>query len=135
MSFWRRLGSGLAQPPRYAALAAGVLPVVCFPAPSLGWLAWVVLVPGLLLMRAAPSAREAAVRGWWFGAGFIMAAHYWLLPNIGPALLLVAVVLGVLWVPVGVSARVLLRPPITAARALAALVVVPSCWLVIEWIR
>src|SRR6516164_8402927 len=103
MSFWRRLGSALAQPPRYAALAGGVLPVLCFPAPSLGFLAWVVLVPGLLLMRAAPSAREAAVRGWWFGAGFIMAAHYWLLPNIGPALLLVALALGALWAGVGVS--------------------------------
>src|SRR6516165_6289752 len=103
MSFWRRLGSALAQPPRYAALAAGVLPVLCFPAPSLGFLAWVVLVPGLLLMRAAPSAREAAVRGWWFGAGFIMAAHYWLLPNIGPALLLVALALGAPWALLGAS--------------------------------
>src|SRR6516164_2519434 len=135
MSFWRRLGSALAQPPRYAALAAGVLPVLCFPAPSLGFLAWVVLVPGLLLMRAAPSAREAAVRGWWFGAGFIMAAHYWLLPNIGPALLLVALALGALWAGVGVSAWALLRPPMTLGRCLAALVVVPSYWLLVEWIR
>jgi apolipoprotein N-acyltransferase len=69
MSFWRRLGTALAQPPRYAALAAGVLPVLAFPAPSLGFLAWFVLVPGLLLMRGAPSAREAAVRAWWFGTG------------------------------------------------------------------
>jgi len=135
MSFWRRLKSALTQPPRYAALAAGVLPVLCFPAPSLGFLAWVVLVPGLLLMRAAPSAREAAVRGWWFGAGFIMAAHYWLLPNIGPALLLVALALGALWAGVGVSAWALLRPPMTLGRCLAALVVVPSYWLLVEWIR
>ena len=135
MSFWRRLKGVLTQPPRYAALAAGVLPVLCFPAPSLGFLAWVVLVPGLLLMRAAPSAREAAVRGWWFGAGFIMAAHYWLLPNIGPALLLVALALGALWAGVGVSAWALLRPPMTLGRCLAALVVVPSYWLLVEWIR
>src|SRR5262249_45875808 len=97
--------------------------------------AWFGLAPGLYSMRASPSAREAAVRGWWFGAGFILAAHYWLAPNIGPALLLVAVALGALWIPVGVSVWVLLRPPITATRALAALVVVPSYWLVIEWIR
>jgi apolipoprotein N-acyltransferase len=135
MSFWRRLGHALAQPLRYAALAAGVLPVLVFPAPSLGWLAWVVLVPGLLLMRAAPSAREAAVRAWWFGAGFIMAAHYWLIPNIGPGLLLVAIVLGALWTGVGVSTQALLRPPMTLWRSLAALVVVPSYWLLVEWIR
>src|SRR5262252_116448 len=135
MSFWRRLGTALAKPVRYAALAAGVLPVLAFPAPSLGFLAWVVLVPGLLLMRAAPSAGEAAVRAWWFGAGFIMAAHYWLVPNIGPALLLVAIVLGALWAGVGVSAWALLRAPMTLARSLAALVVVPSYWLLVEWIR
>jgi len=131
MAFWR----ALAKPLRYAALAAGALPVLAFPAPNLELLAWCALVPGLLIMRAAPSAREAGVRGWWFGAGFIFAAHYWLLPNIGPALLLVAVVLGVLWIPVAVSTWVLLRTPVTAARGLAALVVVPSFWLVIEWIR
>src|SRR5215813_15538565 len=58
----RSAGHALAQPPRYAALVAGVLPVLAFPAPSLGFLAWFVLVPGLLLMRGAPSAREATVR-------------------------------------------------------------------------
>src|SRR5215470_8632017 len=135
MSFWRRTGSALSQAPRWGALVAGAAPVLAFPAPGLGFLAWFVLVPGLLLMRGAPSAREAAVRAWWFGAGFIMAAHYWLAPNIGPALLLVAIVLGALWTGVGVSAWALLRAPVTARRALAALVVVPSYWLVVEWIR
>jgi apolipoprotein N-acyltransferase len=135
MSFWRRLRSALGQPARYGALAAGALPVLAFPAPSLGFLAWFGLVPGLLLMRAAPSGREAAVRAWWFGAGFIMAAHYWLLPNIGPALLLVAIVIGACWAGAGVSAWALLRPPMTAGRSLAALVVVPSYWLLVEWIR
>ena len=131
MALWR----ALTKPARYAALVAGALPVLAFPAPNLEFLAWFALVPGLLLMRASPSAREAGVRGWWFGAGFIFAAHYWLLPNIGPALLLVAIVVGALWIPVAVSTWILLRPPVTAARGLAALVVVPSYWLVIEWIR
>jgi apolipoprotein N-acyltransferase len=138
MAVWR----ALVKPMRYAALASGVLPVFAFPAANLEFLAWFGLVPGLLIMRAAPSAREAAVRGWWFGAGFILAAHYWLTPNIGPALLLVAIVLGALWIPVAVSTWLLLRPPagqgtrgISAARAVAALLVVPSWWLVIEWIR
>jgi apolipoprotein N-acyltransferase len=131
MAVWR----ALTKPARYAALVAGALPVLAFPAPNLEFLAWFALVPGLLLMRASPSAREAGVRGWWFGAGFIFAAHYWLLPNIGPALLLVAIVMGALWIPVAVSTWVLLRPPATAVRSLAALVVVPSYWLVIEWIR
>ncbi len=131
MSVWR----GLGKPVRYAALASGGLPVLAFPAPNLEVLAWIGLVPGLLIIRASPSAREAAVRGWWFGTGFMLAAHYWLIPNIGPALLLVAVLLGALWTGVGVSSWALLRPPVTARRAVAALVVVPSYWLIIEWVR
>ena len=135
MSLWRRLGAGLGKPARWGALVSGALPVLAFPAPNIEFLAWFGLVPGLLLMRAAPSAREAAVRAWWFGAGFIMAAHYWLAPNIGPALLLVAVVLGACWIGVGISIWMLLRAPVTPGRALAALVVVPSFWLLVEWIR
>ncbi|MBO0774991.1 MAG: apolipoprotein N-acyltransferase [Actinobacteria bacterium] len=131
MSRWR----AFTQPARWAALAAGALPVLAFPAPDLGFLAWFGLVPGLLLMRAARSLREAAVRGWWFGTGYMLATHYWLAPNIGPGLLLAALALGLLWIGVAVSTRVLLSPPVTARRALAALAVVPSYWLLIEWIR
>jgi apolipoprotein N-acyltransferase len=64
-----------------------------------------------------------------------MAALYWMTPEIGPAVLLVAAVVGVLWVPFGVAAATLLRPPVSGPRALAALVVVPSCWLLTEWLR
>ncbi len=131
MSFWR----GFRQPTRYAALLAGAIPVLAFPAANLEWLGWVGLVPGLALMRAAGTRREAWVRGWWFGAGYLLAAMYWLAPNIGPALLLVAIAFGFLFSAVGLSVWSFLRPPVTARRALAALVVVPSCWLVTEWIR
>jgi apolipoprotein N-acyltransferase len=116
-------------------LLAGGLPVLAFPAPNLEFLAWFALVPGLLLMRAAPSGREAAVRGWWFGAGYLLAALYWLIPNLGPGLLGVAIALGALWSGVGLATWSLLRSPVTFRRALAALALVPSCWLVSEWIR
>ena len=86
-------------------------------------------------MHAAPTQRAAAVRGWWFGAGFLLAALYWLLPNLGPALLLVVAVLGALWASVGAAAWGLLRPPVSPGRALAALVVVPSCWVAVDWVR
>jgi apolipoprotein N-acyltransferase len=131
VSFWR----GFRQPARYAVLAAGVVPVLAFPAPNLEFLAWAGLVPGLALMRSAPTKREGWIRGWWFGIGYLLAAMYWLAPNIGPALLLVAVLFGFLWSAVGLAVWSLLRPPVTPLRTLAALVVVPSCWLVTEWIR
>jgi apolipoprotein N-acyltransferase len=126
----------LRRPARWGALAAGAVPaVLIFPAPDLSVLAWFTLVPGLMVIRNAPTAREAGVRGWWLASGYIMAAMYWLAPEIGPGLLLVAVLLGVLLVPFAVAAWALLRPPLTARRALAALVVVPSCWLLGEWLR
>src|SRR5262252_635960 len=131
MAVWR----ALTKPARYAVLAAGALPVLAFPAPNLEFLAWAGLVPGLALMRSAPTRHEGWIRGWWFGIGYLLAAMYWLAPNIGPALLLVAVVFGFLWSAVGLAVWSLLRPPVTPLRTLAAIVVVPSCWLLTEWIR
>ena len=131
MGFWR----GFAQPVHYAALICGGLPVLAFPAPNLEFIAWFGLVPGLLLMHAAPTQREAAARGWWFGAGFLLAALYWLLPNLGPGLLLVVAVLGALWASVGAATWGLLRSPVSPGRPLAALVVVPSCWVAVDWVR
>ncbi len=131
MGFWR----AFTRPAHYVALVAGAVPALAFPAPNLEFLAWFGLVPGMLLFRAAPSAREAAVRGWWFGAGFLLASLYWLILNLGPGLLLVAGVIGVLWTGVGGATWRLLRPPVTPLRALAALAVVPSCWLVADWAR
>jgi apolipoprotein N-acyltransferase len=116
-------------------LLTGALPVLSFPAANLEFLAWFGLVPGLVLIVRSPSAREGGVRAWWLGAGYLIAALYWLAPEIGPAVLLVAAVVGVMWVPFGVAAASLLRPPVTWPRALAALIVVPSCWLLTEWLR
>ena len=126
----------LPRPARYAILVlAGALPVLAFPAPNLEFIAWFGLVPGLLLIRASATARQAASAGWWLGGGYLMAALYWLIPNLGPALLLVVTVLGFLWAGFGLACWTLLRPPVTAGRALAALAVLPSCWLAGEWIR
>ena len=116
-------------------LLTGALPVLSFPAANLEFLAWFGLVPGLLLIVRSSSAREGGIRAWWLGAGYLIAALYWMTPEIGPAVLLVAAAVGVLWVPFGVAAASLLRPPVTWPRALAALVVVPSCWLLTEWLR
>jgi apolipoprotein N-acyltransferase len=116
-------------------LLLGALLVLAFPAPNLEFLAWFGLVPALLLIVRSATVREGGIRAWWLGAGYLIAALYWMAPEIGPAVLLVGAAFGVLWVPFGVAARKLLRPPVTWPRALAALVVVPSCWLLTEWLR
>jgi len=116
-------------------LLCGAWLILAFPAPNLEFLAWFGLVPGLVLIVRSPTAREGGMRAWWLGAGYLIAALYWMAPEIGPAVLLVGAVMGVLWVPFGVAAQKLLRTPVTWPRALAALVVVPSCWLLTEWLR
>jgi apolipoprotein N-acyltransferase len=131
VGFRRALG----QPVRYAALVSSAIPILAFPAANLEILAWFGLVPGLALMQRAPTRREAAVRGWWFGTGYLLTAMYWLTPNLGPAVLLVAIVLGFLWTAVGLAVWAFTRPPVSLRRAAAALLVVPSAWLVTEWIR
>ncbi|GAA4872723.1 apolipoprotein N-acyltransferase [Kitasatospora terrestris] len=129
------LRSALGRPARYASLAAGAVPVLAFPGAGLGALAWVALVPALLVLRSSPNGREAAVRGWWSGAGFILVAMYWLTPSIGPALPLLAVVFGALQAPFGYAAHRLLGPPVTLRRAAGALVVLPALWLTAEFAR
>jgi apolipoprotein N-acyltransferase len=134
------LRSTLARPFRYPVrwlsfLVGGVLVILVFPAPSLSYLAWFGLVPAMVLFVRAPSDREAAARGWWFGAAYLIAMLYWMAPEIGPGLLLLGAVFGGMWSPFAVAARRLLRPPVSWRSALGALAVVPSCWLIPEWIR
>ncbi|MGF6887447.1 apolipoprotein N-acyltransferase [Nocardia sp. GAS34] len=118
-----------------ARLLAGALPILTFPAPNLSWLAWFALVPGLVLMIRARTTRSAAVCAWWFGAGYLIAGLYWLVPEIGPGLLLIGIVFGATWMPFGAAARHLLRPPVTVPRTAAAAIVLPSCWILAEWVR
>ncbi|MEV4879948.1 apolipoprotein N-acyltransferase [Streptomyces cyaneofuscatus] len=117
------------------ALLAGALPALAFPAPSLWWLGWVALVPWLLLIRSAGTTRRAALDGWIGGTGFVIAVHHWLMPSLHVFIVLLAALLGLLWAPWGVLVQRLLGGAPSALRAAAAVVAVPSGWLVIELVR
>lgn len=118
-----------------AAVAAGALPALAFPAPALWWLAYLALVPWLLLVRSARTNRRAALDGWLGGAGFMLAAHHWLLPSLHVFILVLAALLGLLWAPWGVLVRSLLHGAPGVRRCAAALVLVPSGWLMVELVR
>jgi apolipoprotein N-acyltransferase len=135
-----RLRSKLVRQFRYpmrwlSFLASGVPVILVFPAPSLSYLAWFALVPGMVLFTRAATTREAVARGWWFGAGYLIAMLYWMAPEIGPGLVLLGAVMGWMWSPFAVAVHKLLRPAASWWRLLAAFAVVPSCWLIPEWIR
>ncbi|MFJ3927562.1 apolipoprotein N-acyltransferase [Streptomyces sp. NPDC090022] len=118
-----------------AAPVAGALPALAFPAPALWWWAYVALVPWMLLLRTAPSARRAALEGWLGGLGLILAVHHWLLPSLHVFLLPLAALLGLLWIPWALLVRRLLGGVPPPGRAAAALVLVPAGWLLPELAR
>ncbi|MEV7911747.1 apolipoprotein N-acyltransferase [Streptomyces griseus] len=117
------------------ALLAGALPALAFPAPGLWWFAYGALVPWLLLIRTARSPRRAALDGWIGGIGFVIAVHHWLMPSLHVFIVLLAALLGLLWAPWGLLVSRLLGGSPSVPRALAAVVVVPSGWLMIELVR
>jgi apolipoprotein N-acyltransferase len=118
-----------------AALLAGALPALAFPEPSLWWFAHLALVPWMLLLRSAPTARRAAVEGWLGGAGFVIAVHHWLLPSLHVFLLVLAALFGLLWAPWGALVHRMLGGGPSTARAAVAVAAVPAGWLMIELVR
>ncbi len=83
------------------------------------------LVPVLLLVITSPTWGEAALRAWLAGAGFAAASYHWLATQGVLPLIVVAALLGLLWVPVGVVAHCLLRDRPAPRRLGLALAVVP----------
>ncbi|MFE0762846.1 apolipoprotein N-acyltransferase [Streptomyces smyrnaeus] len=116
-------------------LVAGAVPALAFPEPSLWWLAYVALVPWLLLLRTEPSGRAAAFAGWLGGTGFMLAMHHWLMPSLHVFIVLLAALLGLLWLPWGWLVHRLLAGAPGAGRLAAAVVLVPSGWLLAELVR
>ncbi|RZB20115.1 apolipoprotein N-acyltransferase [Streptomyces sp. F001] len=133
----KTLGRWLASPWRRSAVAvaAGALPMLAFPAPSLWWFAFVALVPWILLARTAPTGQRALYDGWCGGFGFMLAVHHWLLPNLHVFTFVIAALLGALWAPWGWLVRRLLSGAPSPGRIAAALLVLPSGWLVVELVR
>jgi apolipoprotein N-acyltransferase len=143
--------------PRLGTAVAGAVSILLFPALNLGVLAWIAFVPLLLLLRASGSRREAMLRGWFGGFGFIAATLYWLLPNLIYFFPLAVALVALLCVPWGLLVWVVLRPdpPITRdvaleqqpaalrrppgplgwKRAGLALAAIPSGWVLIEVVR
>ena len=130
-------GDWLVSPWRRSLLAvfAGALPVFAFPAPSLWWFADVALVPWILLTRSAPTGRRAVYDGWFGGLGFMLAVHSWLVPSLSVFIVVIAGLLGALWAPWGWLVRRFLGGVPSPRQGGAALLVLPSGWLMVELVR
>ena len=129
----RRLRQRTALP--LLTAATGALPVLIFPTVGWWWFAYVCLVPLMLVLRTAPTPRRALQLGWYGGIGFLVGVMSWLIPTLSVAILVLAALLGLFWAPWGWLVWRLLRGSPDAGRALAAVVLVPCSWMVIETIR
>ncbi|HEX6675094.1 MAG TPA: apolipoprotein N-acyltransferase [Actinomycetes bacterium] len=121
--------------PRALAVLLGAPLALAFPRPSLWVLAFFGLAPLVVLVRSAPSGREAAVVAWLGGAGFFFAVDSFVLNKVGPFAPPLALLLGTTWLPWGWLAWALLRGRPGPGRVLAALLLVPSAWVAGEYVR
>lgn len=131
----RRTGLSSAWTRGPAAAAAGAVPALAFPAPSLWWLAYVALVPWMLLVRSADTPRRAALDGWLGGAGFMLAVHHWLFASLNVFIVVLALMLGALWAPWGWLVRRLLGEGAGPRQVAVATVLLPCGWLMVELVR
>lgn len=86
---------------RAAVAALGVVPALSFPEADLIVLAPLGLAAVTVALARAPTLRESFARAWFAGFGFFVAAGHWLIPNVGPGLLLFAALLAITWIPFG----------------------------------
>ena len=89
----------------------------------------------MVLFARAATTREAVARGWWFGAGYLIAMLYWMAPEIGPGLVLLGAVIGLDVVAVRRRGHRLLRAGRLVVADARRVPRGAGCWLIPEWIR
>jgi len=107
------------------------------------YLAWVALVPWLVVVRGCRSARSAFGWSWLAGVGFFAANMWWLAWVTGPGMLALLLILGLYWGLAGMligGARLLdlqgrsgLAPAPLAATS--SLFLIATIWVATEWLR
>ncbi len=92
-------------------------------------------MPLLVLLARAHSYRDAAWLSWAAAVGFFLTAHHWLVPHLGMFTVPALAAVGLLWVPFGLGAYRVLRPPLSWARAALGLSFLPCLWVTLEALR
>lgn len=122
--------------PRLAVVGLGALLSLGMPAPSWWWLGWVGVAPVIVILATSPTRREAMLRAWLGGVGFLTSLHYWLIPHMELFTIPVAAFGGVFWLPLGLAVWTFLGSRSRAgSRPVWALALVPSVWVAVEGVR
>jgi apolipoprotein N-acyltransferase len=135
----RRIAMHVTRQSLFAAALSGLLLAFAFPSADWNWLAWVALVPLLVVLQEVP-LRGAFVLGWITGVTFYLGTLYWIVYVIGTftpipyavALIPLLVLSGVLAVYHGAFAAAVV---FAGRRGIEPLVFAPLCWVALEWLR
>lgn len=106
------------------------------------YLAWVGLVPWLVVLHRCRSPVTAFLWSWVGGVGFFVANMWWLAAVTGPGMIALMVVLGLYW---GVAGAVIRGAGLLGSRwtaeapggwaALGSVVLIAAVWVALEWLR
>jgi apolipoprotein N-acyltransferase len=106
------------------------------------YLAWIGLVPWLIVLRWCRSPVTAFIWSWIAGVGFFIANMWWLAWVTGPGLIALMVVLGLYWGVAGAiirGAALLGRrdsgEPVESWAALGSAALIAVVWVSLEWLR
>ncbi|MGB2661061.1 MAG: apolipoprotein N-acyltransferase [Candidatus Omnitrophota bacterium] len=107
---------------------SGVLGFLAFPPFSLSPLAWIFLVPLLLVIKHCSSKKEGFLYGYFSGLIFFAGLLYWL-PNVSvPGTIVLVLYLSVFWGVFGAITRIIFKYS-------ADILILPFFWVVLEYIR
>ncbi len=129
--------------PRYffaPAVLSGLLLAFAFPSADWNWLAWIALVPLLVVLQEAASLRGAFALGWVTGVAFYIGTLYWIVYVIGS---FTPIPYAVALIPLFLASAflALYHGAFAAAVVFAGrqgiepLVFAPLCWVAFEWLR
>jgi apolipoprotein N-acyltransferase len=100
------------------------------------YLAWVALLPWLIMLRYCRSARTAFLWSWLGGIGFFSLNIWWLVFITGPGMAALMATLGAYWAVAGAVIRGLrLLEPRNSRHAVASVFSTAAIWVALEWFR
>jgi apolipoprotein N-acyltransferase len=120
------------------AIASALLLVLSFPDFDLWWLAWIGLVPLLVVVTRTPNASSAFLLGWLWGVIFFYGSCWWLTypmihyAHIAAPLAYVLLLLAIIVVALFPALFCALLTPVVSRFGSAALFVAPFLWVALE---
>jgi apolipoprotein N-acyltransferase len=128
-------------PEAFLIIGSALLTILAFPNFDLWFLAWIGLVPLLLVVVAVPTARRAFVAGWLWGTIFFYGSCWWLTyPMIHYAHIRAWLAYPLFLLPIilvasfpALSCGLLSR--IVRQFGPSAIIVAPLIWISVEWLR